>query len=436
MKLETDSKRRCNMKTRIGFAALTASVLFTLSGGVFAQTPQNTTVNPFGGPGSLRGPLAAREQRLLQPLAQKKAAQATTQMGVVPDATGGGPGPGQLHFTSFDAPGATATYAEAINTAGAITGYYTDVEGNGHAFLRSPLGVVSNIDVQGAGGGTWAYAINDSGSVAGEYCNASFTVCPGFVRDSHGNFETFDAPGDVNGTGPLGINAAGTVTGIYYDLNYTAHGFVRDPRGTITEFDPQGVGTGGALALAINSAGTVSGCYFDTNGTPWGFVRAKDGVITTFDVPGPLWPSCASGFAGQAWGNGIDPSGATTGSYWEPIPYSENAFGGNYRGYIRNPDGTYTGFDAVSSPSSPCCTWTWGVAINEAQTVVGFDNDYRNVNNGYLRTSDGSITSLNFPPTAAGPSNGSFPTAINANGWAVGWYQDAAWARHGFLWKP
>jgi hypothetical protein len=76
------------MKTRMSLAT-TASLLLTLSGGVFAQTPQNTTVNPFGGPGATRGPLAAREQRLLELLAQKKAAQATTQISAVPDATGG-----------------------------------------------------------------------------------------------------------------------------------------------------------------------------------------------------------------------------------------------------------------------------------------------------------------------------------------------------------
>jgi hypothetical protein len=440
MKPKTDSTRRCNMKTRIGLAAMTASVLFTLSGGVVAQTPQTTIVNPFGGPGALRGPRATREQRLLELLAQKKAAQATTQMGAVPDGSGGGPGPGQLHYTSIDPPGSAGTYPQAINTAGAITGYYIDAEGNAHAFLRSALGVVSNIDVPGAGGGAvaWvAWAINDAGAVAGDFCNASFTVCPAFVRDSHGNFEAFDAPGDVNGTEPLGINAAGTVTGTYYDVNFTAHGFVRDSGGAITEFDAPGVGTGvnafGTEAVAINPAGTISGCYADTNNTFWGFVRAKDGVITTFDVPGPLFSYCAAGFGGQ-FSYGISPSGATTGSYFFPV--SEPYYSGNYRAYIRYPNGTYTGFDAVPNPSSPCCTWTFGVAINEAETVVGSYNDYRNANHGFVRTSDGTVTSLDFPPTAAGPSIQTLPAAINASGWVVGSYWDAAHVVHGFLWKP
>ncbi len=425
--------------------ATTASLLLTLSRGVVAQTPQTTTVNPLGGPGALRGPQAAREQRLLELLAQKKAAAGATQIGVEPDATGGGPGPAQLHFTSIDVPGANATYAEAINTEGTITGYYSDTNGGSHGLMRSSAGKVSTFDVPGDGDGpyvgTFAYGINDSGVVTGYSCSANFVFCPGFVRDSAGKLETFDAPGDDNGFGgtyPFGINDAGTVTGSYEDANFTNHAFVRDPSGTITEFDPPDGGYAGfgTFPAAINSAGTVSGCYVDTNGTSWGFVRAKDGVMTTFDAPSPVSAECLNGFADQAFGFGINPSGATTGSYWEPIPYSENAFGGNYRGYIRYPNGAYTGFDSVSNPSSPCCTWTWGIAINEAETVVGFENDYRNTNHGFLRTIDGSITSLNFPPTAAGPSNASFPTAINANGWAVGWYQDAAWVTHGFLWKP
>ena len=54
-------------------------------------------------------------------------------------------------FTTFDAPGAgtgpgQGTFAASINPAGAITGYYLDVNGVFHGFLRAPNGSVTTFD--------------------------------------------------------------------------------------------------------------------------------------------------------------------------------------------------------------------------------------------------------------------------------------------------
>ena len=130
---------------------------------------------------------------------------------------------------------------------------------------------------------------------------------------------------------------------------------------------------------------------------------------------------------------GINPAGAMTGAYFEPI---SNFFGGNYRGFLRAKDGNFTTFDAVPSPSSPCCTWTFGVAINPAGEIAGFDNDYNAVDHGFVRARDGTITILDAPGAGTGFFQGTFAFSINPAGQVAGQYIDANNVFHGFLWSP
>jgi hypothetical protein len=119
-------------------------------------------------------------------------------------------------FITFDVPGAVdGTYPASMNPAGAITGYYYDVNSVGHGFLRA-----------------------------------------------NGTFTTFDAPGAaLIGTIPSSINPAGAITGSYYDVNFVGHGFLRATNGTLTTFDAPGAGTTGSFpgtyAVGINP----EGCY-------------------------------------------------------------------------------------------------------------------------------------------------------------------------------
>jgi hypothetical protein len=62
----------------------------------------------------------------------------------------------------------------------------------------------------------------------------------------------------------LSINQEGTITGSYTDTDGAQHGFVRNPYGTITKFDPpRGRQT---TATSINDCGVIVGSYyFDWN---------------------------------------------------------------------------------------------------------------------------------------------------------------------------
>jgi hypothetical protein len=71
----------------------------------------------------------------------------------------------------------------------------------------------------------------------------------------------------------LSIDQAGDITGSYTDAAGVQHGFVRNPYGTITSFDPpEGVQT---TATSINDGGAIAGFYHyhAGGGPPVGFIR-------------------------------------------------------------------------------------------------------------------------------------------------------------------
>jgi hypothetical protein len=337
-------------------------------------------------------------------------------------------------FTSFDVPGAgtgahQGTFPFAI-TAGVITGYYSDANSLNHGFLRNSSGTLTSFDVPDGVNGTFALAINPAGVVTGYYNDAN-SVAHGFLRASSGAFATFDAPQEVNGTYPSGVNSAGSIAGIYYDANKVSHGFLRTPSGKFTTFEAPGAGTiapAGTFAAGIDTSGTVSGCYIDANSVNHGFVRSSEGALTTFDVPGGQSTGCYN-YLFPARGTGINLNGAVTGAFFEPI-------GGQpiWHGFLRFPDGTFATFDAADNTS--CCIWTFGIAINKAGTITGYENDGLNTNHGFVRPKEGTSTLLDAPGAGTGFQQGTIADGIDSSGRITGWYVDANNITHGFLWTP
>ena len=90
---------------------------------------------------------------------------------------------------------------------------------------------------------------------------------------------------------------------------------------------------------------------------------------------------------------------------------------------------TITSFDA------PGCHGTFffctaPLAINQAGTVTGFYNDANNVEHGFLRAIDGTITTFDAPGAQF-----TSPTSINSLGEITGTYCDTTGC-HGFLRAP
>ena len=99
-------------------------------------------------------------------------------------------------ITSFDPPGSLQTVPLSINTAGSVTGYYSDGTAV-HGFLRTSDGSITSFDGPG-GTGTNPYSINAAGAITGSYiASRGFFGFHGFLREPDGSLATFDPPGSI-----------------------------------------------------------------------------------------------------------------------------------------------------------------------------------------------------------------------------------------------
>ena len=278
----------------------------------------------------------------------------------------------------------------------------------------------------GLGQGTRALGINPAGAITG-FTRDAGNVRHGFLRARDGAFTMFDAPGA--GTGPgqgtraYSINPGGAIAGWYSDASGVVHGYLRARDGSFTTFDVPGAGgagTGpypGTLASFINPAGAITGLYTDANYAAHGFVRAPDGTITTFDAPGAGTGSGEGTFVETPTG-GINPAGEITGDSCDAT---------TCHGFLRASDGTITTFDPPGS------ALTNGNGINPAGAITGNDVDAGGVFHGYLRSPDGSFTIFDAPGAGTAANQGTGGFGINPAGVITGFYIDTNNAMHGFV---
>jgi hypothetical protein len=290
-------------------------------------------------------------------------------------------------------------------------------------------------DAPGAVLGTVPYAINPAGAVAGYYLDATPSF-HGFARTPDGTLTTFDAPGAgsgfAQGTQSLGINPAGAITGQYIDANCLAHGFVRAPSGAIIKFDAPGAGTapgvcsfGIALGTSpgnINPAGVIAGSYSDSSGVYHGFVRAANGTITTFDAPGAGTGPGQGTFTASA--SGINPEGTVTGNYVDANNVNH--------GYVRAPNGTITTFDPPGAGAGPG-QGTYTVSISPNGEIACFYLDGDNVYHGSLRAAYGGFTGFDVAGAGTAAYQGTLAEGINPSGEITGTYYDSGYVMHGFV---
>ena len=326
-------------------------------------------------------------------------------------------------ITTFDVSNSTATYPIGINSAGQITGYYRDNNGQQHGFVRDRHGRLDTFDVAGSLY-NFADAINAADQITGYYLGAD-GIYHGFLRNSDRSVTSFDVPATANpgqGIFPQAINSRGQITGYYVAADYIYHGYhgyLRKTDGTITaiEDDPSDPGTPGFCGgqpcsaflqpQAINAKGQITGLYYENIGIDTyvhGFLRNSSGLITKFD-PVPVDPVHGT------FAKAINAEGEVTGNY---------GFG-KLTGFLRQTDGTSTTFDACDSAIQ-----TFPTAINSEHQTTGFCWDGGSTH-GFLRNSDGIITNFDVG------SGNTFATGINARGQITGYYQDTNFIVHGFV---
>src|SRR5437660_11131546 len=296
-------------------------------------------------------------------------------------------------ITKFDAPGAgtgagQGTFANGMNDSGALTGFIRDPNAARHAFLRAPDGTFTIFDDPGAGTcstscgtigngqGTRAYAINPSGEITGFYTDNS-ARCHGYVRAANGTFTQIDAP-DA-GTGPF----------------------------------PQGTFPSNITPMGINPAGAIIGFYVDASSVQHGFVRAPNGIITEFDPTGSVFTDP----------NAINAVGAITGFYFDA-----NFVG---HGFLRATNGTITSFDAPGADHTPgSFNGTFGVGLTPNGGIEGVFVDVNGVLHGFVRSTDGTFTTYDAPGAGTGAGQGTLPESNNTPGAITGQFIDGNFVNH------
>lgn len=357
----------------------------------------------------------------------------------------------------FDVPGAgtdagQGTVVRGINTFGTITGVYITPDSVQHGFVRLPGAKDKNIlkfDSPGAGTQPWhgtvPQAINIMGAVVGFYINDA-NETHGFLRAWDGKITALDAPdagtgsaidpatGSTTffGTFPETINDFGEIGGYYIDVSGIYHGFVRDPRGKITEFDAPGAGTNPGQGTRVNFTcpsmnlqGTLADFIFDSKNANHGYLRTRNGKFTTLDAPGMT---------------GTIPSSINTEGVVSAICVDDI---GNWHGCVRNRNDKWEVYEVYPPADVPWgndWTFTTPEQINNFGVVTGYTVDpYPNqwILHGFTRTRDGKITVIDAG-TATGYNwpAGTEADVINDLGVVAGTFYDDNVVNHGWVWLP
>ncbi len=240
-------------------------------------------------------------------------------------------------------------------------------------------------------------------------------------------FSTFRAPGAgtsaAQGTYPVGgSNSAGETIGFYLSADWGRYGFLRHPDGHIVTLTFAGSCGESVSPNSINASGVIAGTYLDpTNCESFhGFVRDPSGAYTTFDAPG----AGTGNNQGTCWsGCSINDSGTIAGMWVDPS--------GLGHGLVRDPySGAITTFDPTGSVFTVVC---WPEGIGPTGLISGTYTDANGVYHGYLRTPEGRITTFDAPGAGTLSGQGTSPSGMNQWGAIAGNYTDAGGANHGFL---
>jgi len=209
-------------------------------------------------------------------------------------------------------------------------------------------------------------------------------------------FTSIDFPGGIPSELFLhDINDTGQIVGTTYDDTGSVS-FLREPNGTFVDITESNWVA--SSANGINNSGQIVGHLNFGFGDVHGFLRETDGTIIQIDVPGTSTENA----------RGINDSGQIVGTA-----------GGNWFGFLRDIDGTYTEFNLFPDPAEP-------YAINNSGQVVG-QSSTGPYSHGFLRETDGTMIIIDVPGASY-----TFIRGINDAGQMVGLYIDGS-GTHAFL---
>ena len=182
----------------------------------------------------------------------------------------------------------------------------------------------------------------------------------------------------------------------------------------------------GTYGYASNDWGSIVGYNVDVNIVAHGFLRDPDGRITTFDAPGA---GTVDGNSEGTYAMSINDLGEIAGQVVDA-----NLI---YHGFIRYPDGKFATYDAPGAGTGAGQGTLWG-RHQSGGRVVGYYVDANNAGHGFVRSSDGVITTFDAPGAGTGAGQGTFTCekCINQAGEISGSTTDSNNVNHGFVRHP
>ena len=328
----------------------------------------------------------------------------------------------------IEAPGATQTYADFVNSSGGMVGSYIDAEGLYHPYIRTPTGRFVSLDLPQAAELEYffVHGINDARTVV-----ARFKPVDGVPGTLVGTFQEglrgFKVPGSVSTEG-YNINQDGSIVGHYDSADGRRHGFIAR---LATETDMEPVATPSVFTYTFESinvpgvdflALTASSDFEDYAGYTRSADGEKevaftliDGVFTTYDFPGSQKTHFyALGNNGNAAGHYQDSDGLFHGVVLEngelreynfPDAVETEIYGisdatGALTGNFIDASGVRRGFSGDTIVEAPEASETYADFINASGRMVGSYIDADGLYHPYLRQANGRFISLDLPNAA------------------------------------
>jgi len=263
--------------------------------------------------------------------------------------------------TEFFASGKDATYAYAINSSDEVVGEYFDSSNVAHGFYRSAAGKITAIEYPGATQ-TVAYGINDAGEITGTYINAS-NLPYGFTYIS-GKYASTDF------AATRGINSKGAYVGFYWGVDGVASGYLASPQ-AFKLSTIKVPGNQQAQIWGVNNSGETVGDYVNSKGIENGLM-ISGGKVKNINDPSGVTTTCF----------GINTAGDIVGLYTDS---SGNPHGFEYAA------GKYKD---IPGPSGAVQSAAFG--INDSESISGLYSLSSGATYGFV-LSGGKYKTLNVP---------------------------------------
>ena len=328
-------------------------------------------------------------------------------------------------------PGATATYADFVNSRGGMVGSYVDAEGIYHPYIRTPTGRFVSIDFPQAARLEYffVHGINDAQIMVARTKVKAVGAPPltyvGKLQGEDG-LKPFTVPGSVSTEG-YNINQDGSIVGHYDTPDGRRHGFIARPAAPVDP-DPvvppaifnytfETIDVPGVDYLALTASSDFedyAGYTQRTDGKTVGFTLI-DGVFSTYDFPGSQETRFyALGNNGDAAGYYVDSDGHHRGVVLRNGELQQFDFDGAVQteiygisdatgaltGNYIDASGVRRGFSGDIIVEYPGASETYADFVNASGRMVGSYVDAEGIYHAYSRGLDGRFISLGLESAA------------------------------------